>query len=47
MYTLCVLAVFEGARIINVVCFAGDEDDSVHTELETERDGPLAGDLCH
>lgn len=31
----------------NVVCFAGDEDDSVHAELETERDGPLAGYLCH
>lgn len=29
------------------VCSAGDEDDSVHTELEKERDGSLAGNLRH
>lgn len=28
-------------------CFAGDEDDSVHSELEEERDGSLAGNLRH
>lgn len=30
-----------------IVCFAGDEDDSVYSELEEERDGSLAGNLRH
>lgn len=29
------------------VCSAGDEDDTVHSELEEERDGSLAGYLRH
>lgn len=31
----------------SMCAFAGDEDDSLHTELETERDGSLAGNLRH
>lgn len=30
-----------------LVCCAGNENDSVHPELEEERDGSLAGNLCH
>lgn len=26
---------------------AGDENDTVHTELEAEGDGAMAGDLCY
>lgn len=45
--TLPLVTFCQSVRIRKDVCFAGDEDDSVHTELETERDGSLAGNLRH
>lgn len=31
----------------HLTSFPGDENDTVHPELEEERDGAMAGDLCH
>lgn len=44
MYSLLHYSEVSGSERIY---FAGDEDDSVHAELETKRDGSLAGNMRH
>ena len=47
LFLLYKVAGSEKNIMLCMCAFAGDEDDSVDTELEKERDGSMAGNLCH